>query len=590
MSAIREIKLNYVSVERFLSDYKQLCKGRILLPVNAALPVNTRVNLLISIPVIDQKVTVEAAVTKSLDQRAAAPSSKPGKMLVGLTASPAVALRDLNYALSSYQDYREILDLAPPESYRRKPLKSGRKQPPANLKPPEDETPEPEASKIREPESAEPGRTAEPGAAAHTAIASDAERQLVVNQEKFPPNPDQPPAKLPADAQYSVTTDKLAKDVQRNLQGYVKRVLQIKSASEAAVMLKLFRRILPVLVETSAWPTAIYLTRALNKIIGTTDLFKPASGLTADPLGFVFRDHAEEIAAAYEKADPGGRILINELCRSLGMLGVEILCGALSRSQDRIARKAAMEALKELGSLARDWIFKVLDDPGQEWYLIRNALMLLGYVANDAQDFIYARKFLNHGDPRVRYEALNAFIAQKAEDAEQHAVAALDDADEKVRWRALNGLGELEVISEDSIRKLLAKICAAAPDDKAAADGHNRKTAQLIRALGGITHIPNHAEAEDAILDLARGLSNQKKGLLKRFKKAGSSDQTMVLSSALSTLGYIGTAKSESFLEGLAQSSSPLAEAAQKAANNIKLRVIEALSNTPSDLRLPIGM
>jgi HEAT repeat protein len=89
---------------------------------------------------------------------------------------------------------------------------------------------------------------------------------------------------------------------------------------------------------------------------------------------------------------------------------------------------------------------------------------------------------------------------------------------------------------------------------------------------------------------MARGLSNQKKGLLKRLKKAGSLDQTIVLSSAISTLGYIGTAKSESFLEKLAQSNSPLAEAAQKAANNIKLRVIEALSNTPPDLQLPIGL
>jgi len=63
-----------------------------------------------------------------------------------------------------------------------------------------------------------------------------------------------------------------------------------------------------------------------------------------------------------------------------------------------------------------------------------------------------------------------------------------------------------------------------------------------------------------------------------------------VLSSTLSTLGYIGTAKSEAFLEGLAKGNSPLAETAQKAANNIKLRVIEALSNTPPELQLPIGL
>jgi len=77
---------------------------------------------------------------------------------------------------------------------------------------------------------------------------------------------------------------------------------------------------------------------------------------------------------------------------------------------------------------------------------------------------------------------------------------------------------------------------------------------------------------------------------LQRFKKAGVPDRSMVLSSAVNTLGNIGSAKSESFLEELAAGKSPLAESAQKAANHIKLRLIEQLSNTPADNPTPAGV
>jgi len=62
-----------------------------------------------------------------------------------------------------------------------------------------------------------------------------------------------------------------------------------------------------------------------------------------------------------------------------------------------------------------------------------------------------------------------------------------------------------------------------------------------------------------------------------------------VLSSAVNTLGNIGTAKSESFPEKLTDGKSPLAESAQKAANNVMLRLIEQLSNAPADHPAPAG-
>jgi len=175
----------------------------------------------------------------------------------------------------------------------------------------------------------------------------------------------------------------------------------------------------------------------------------------------------------------------------------------------------------------------------------------------------------------------------KAADAEDVVLTALGDADDKVRWRAMNGLADLSPVSEGSIKKLLGLITVEAPGDKEEAVGHYRKTAQLIRALGGISDIPNGEEAEDTILEMAQRFSEQKKGLLKRLKKSSGPDQSAVLSAAITTLGNIGGPKSEAFLDELAGSKSPQAEAAQKAANNIRLRNVEQLSRAKISAQTP---
>ena len=89
-------------------------------------------------------------------------------------------------------------------------------------------------------------------------------------------------------------------------------------------------------------------------------------------------------------------------------------------------------------------------------------------------------------------------LSLKVDGAEVIIMTALGDTDDKVRWRAMNGLAELAAVSADSIKKPLNLITAEAPEDKEQAVAHYRKIAQLIRALGGINAIPNREEAEDA--------------------------------------------------------------------------------------------
>jgi HEAT repeat protein len=392
---------------------------------------------------------------------------------------------------------------------------------------------------------------------------------------------------LPSDVQYLINTDKMTNDVKRHIRGYANRMLGVNTPKDAAVMVKLIRRILPALIETADWQTALYLTKATAKTAKSSDLFKNTPGLPANPLLFIFKDRTEEMVAGYESADESQRALADKITDFLGTQGIEILSKVLSDSEDRGARKSAMDALTLKGDLIRDWVFKVLDDPKQKWFLMRNALMLLGYVGKNEKDIEHARKLLHHEHPRVRDEALNVVISLKADDIEDAVITALSDANDKVRWRATNGLAELSPVSEGSIKKLLDLITAEAPEDKEEAVAHYRKTAQLIRALGGINDIPNREAAEDIILELALQSSDQKKSFIKRIKKTTVPDLSTVLSATITTLGQIGGPKSEAFLEQLATSKSPQAEPAQKAANNIKLRNVEQLSNTPPDAETP---
>ena len=128
---------------------------------------------------------------------------------------------------------------------------------------------------------------------------------------------------------------------------------------------------------------------------------------------------------------------------------------------------------------------------------------------------------------------------------------------------------------------------AGAPEDREEAVAHYCTTVHLIRHLGLINDLPNRDAAEDLIPELALQSSDQKKSFIKRIKKTAGPDLSTVLSATITTLGHIGGPKAEAFLEQLAASKSPQAEPAQKAANNIKLRNVEQLSNTPADAETP---
>ena len=377
---------------------------------------------------------------------------------------------------------------------------------------------------------------------------------------------------LPADVQYLVNTQKMARDVAGHLRAYLERLLRPRTPGDATATLKCFRRVIPNLVEQGEVPVVLQIVKAVKKG-AEKGLLQAEAETGPDALQFIFEDRTRELELAYEKADEARRTAIEALLAPLGGFGIEILCKVLSDSEDKGARKAAMAALVQRGDLAREWVLTTLEDPIRKWYLKRNALMLLRHIAKGDGDIDLARKLFGHTHARVRDEALNTLVALKTHDAERLAIKALDDADERIRWRAVNALGELSPLTKESMDKLLSRLRAEPPEEKELAARHSRKAAQLLRAVGSMRSFHEPEAAEAAVLETAQRAAGHKRGLLQRIRKFAAADDAAIVGAAVTALGAIGSARSDEFLSKLAEGKTPHAEAAAKALEALRARL-----------------
>jgi hypothetical protein len=358
--------------------------------------------------------------------------------------------------------------------------------------------------------------------------------------------------------------------------------MNVDSSETAAVLIKCFRRIMPVLIEHADWEIPLTITKAVSQAARNNTVFSQDTGLPLKPHKFIFKGLTTELYEAYIEAEESQRQVIGRIAAKLGSQGIEILSRVLSDCDDRAARKEATDFLIKKGDLARRWVLKVLDDPNQPWYLQRNALMILRYVGKGEGDIDRARKLLGNTHPRLRDEALNTVLELKASDAEQLVIDALNDPDDKVRWRATSALTELSPLTESSVEQILNIINAEPPEEKEDALRHIRKVSQLITSLGVLEGHRNLMLVEDTLLDIGQKVSGQKKGLLKRLTKSGETDQAPIISATITTLGKIGTPKSEAFLAKLAGGKTNQAEPAQKAVDNIRVRYANQAAGAPA--------
>jgi hypothetical protein len=388
---------------------------------------------------------------------------------------------------------------------------------------------------------------------------------------------------LPPDVQYLVNTLLMTKDAQAHVSAYVRRLLYAETTDDAVVLVKFCRRVMPMLFEENDWKIALLLTKAADRAGKENEAFSKERSLSPNPQRFIYKDLTEDLVTIYEKVEESERKIIDEIIGLFGSRGIEILSKILSECENRQARKSATDALIKQGERARLWVLEALGNPGQPWYLLRNALMILRCVGKGQQGIERARSYVTHAHPRVRDEALHTLLTLKAGDAEQIMINALDDPDDKVLWRATNALVELAPLSDPSIARLIEMIKSEIPEEKQAAAKHSIKVSNIIRALGTKVNVKNIQLIEEAVIDCAQLISGQKKGIFQRLKKSSSPHQNSILSAVIVTLGKIGTAHSEAFLEKLAGAKTSQADAARTAVESIRLRYAKQAAGAPAN-------
>ena len=380
-------------------------------------------------------------------------------------------------------------------------------------------------------------------------------------------------AELPPDVQYLVNTMKMVRDVQARTQVYVGWVFERRTPDDATVLLKCFRRIMPVLLENQDWDVALQLAWAVDKVRDQTELFKPRNNLPANPFRFMFKDVPDKLCLGYQSAPPELRRQIDQIIRRLEKKGLSILNRVLTETESSYVRTQALETFVSMGEVARHWCQEALGASERKAATLKNALGILREVGNAKEDTEVVRKYGDHCDPQVREEALHTLMSFGSGDLEPFVVASLDSADDKLRWRAMTMLGKLGRLSEASTQKVIGMMRSDPPEDKEEATKHARLVAQLIRTVGTLENSTASDRIEEAIVEVAQKAFDSRKGIIHRLKNIyNAAEQETVLTTAVTMLGKIGALKSREFLSKLIKSNSSHAGEAQKALDTIRQR------------------
>lgn len=139
---------------------------------------------------------------------------------------------------------------------------------------------------------------------------------------------------------------------------------------------------------------------------------------------------AETVAAQY-----------HPLLIFFGDKAASALLDALATEEDRSHRGRLIKAIKAIGKPALQYLKKALES--STWYLVRNALNLLGDLAAvDLLDDVAQR--LNHSDARVKRAAARALGKMPSIRAEKFLADALDRADPETQSDILTTLSALK--------------------------------------------------------------------------------------------------------------------------------------------------
>jgi hypothetical protein len=281
--------------------------------------------------------------------------------------------------------------------------------------------------------------------------------------------------------------------------------------------------------------------------------------------GVVYASLAEDLVRELSRADKLKRESLLELCRRLGDETVPILFRALSGCEKASTRNAIAEVLADLKFASRAFLRSELREPDLPTDYLLELLRLLGRVGGeDCIDLLVPA--LEHDEALVRIEALSAASVLDPSDGDERILAALSDADPKVRETALKTLfdrgstapalfafcGRILGEPDESDHEMARLICSRLT---AYDRGEHRETcvALLCSALG------------DAVEEGKRWWSSLRRSV------AADSESVSAKIAACQALGRLGATEASEAIGRLTQHPNPaLKRAAQHALENIE--------------------
>lgn len=195
-------------------------------------------------------------------------------------------------------------------------------------------------------------------------------------------------------------------------------------------------------------------------------------------------------------------VQVHPYLRMLGPAAAAQLVERLEAEKDRIRRGRLLEALKSCGSIAEAPLLESLKSP--EWYVVRNALVVLGEVAS-AERLPELLAAFRHKDARVVRAAVRAAGRVGGRQAEGPLVALLPATEPATQLEVLFALAEsrakgaLPAVAE--LARLKGKL-------KPGQDKVRDKAIETLGALGSASAVP-----------VLEGLLARKKGFFSESKE-----------------------------------------------------------------------
>jgi len=359
---------------------------------------------------------------------------------------------------------------------------------------------------------------------------------------------------LPDQIKDHVNTLALVKDYQESHDFYIEKFVGTNNQDDILLFLRLFRRILPYLLEQRQYELISFFNRAVLAKFQEHPEYRNSELLPLRvPVQFIWKDSIDILGGLFEEETENARDAIQRIVKLLGPAGASILVHVIIESKNKYARKTAVETLTGMGDVGHAAIVKILTSPANHWYVYRNALLAFSRLGQPGEAQLVNR-FLSHDNPRVREEALSTICALEAAACEPKLLRALFDPDLGVRRRAVMCIGGIPLTSPRIVSALVGILTI---DEEAFPKQKQPITELKVETINTLSSIGNRPlgdgrTVEEILLDQVLPEKKWGKKLLERITPViKKKDPDYILqTAALKALWKVGT---DRVLPGLAE-------------------------------------